>query len=62
MQSYIIITSNPRVLEKKIPQNKEFRKIFFVEWSSEDLTFIGGNTNLHNMNGVKKANVKLRYC
>ena len=55
------MTSNPRVLEKQNPQNKEFRIISFVE-SSADLTYIEGNTNLYNMNGVKKANVILRYC
>ena len=49
------------MLEKTNPQNKEFRKISFVE-DSEFLTYREWNTNFHNMIGVKEPNVKLRNC
>ena len=53
--------SNPRILERTNPQNKEFRKISFVE-NSEFLTYKEGNTNLYNMSEVKRTNAIQRYC
>ena len=44
-QSLIITASIPRVLEITNPQNKEYRKISFVE-DSGFLTYRKGNTNL----------------
>ena len=59
VQLYIIISSNPRVLEKTSPQNKLVNKIFFVE-PSELLIYIEGCTKVYNMNGTKKLNVALK--
>ena len=53
--------SNPRKLEITNPQNKESRKIPFVEYS-EFLTYKEGNTNLYNMSEVKRTNTIPRYC
>ena len=59
VQLYIIMASNPIVLEKTNPQNTDFLKTFFVE-PLELLIYIEGCTKVFNMNGTKKLNVTLK--
>ena len=62
VQSYIKMKRNPNKVEITNPQNKEFRKISFVEyWYSESSTYREGYTSLYNMSGVNNTNNIPKY-